>query len=93
LSKTIVDEKKLATNISALANAGRGPGQFSFSGGITSLAKVEGLDKGLEAFIAELQEKGVTEAELAKAKRVARARAIMGFGGGRGGGGGQTALT
>jgi predicted Zn-dependent peptidase len=91
LTKAIVDEKKLATNISAGSSAGRGPGQFSFSGGITSLAKVEGLDKGLEAFITELQEKGVTEAELAKAKRVARARGIMGFGGR--GGGGQTALS
>lgn len=93
LTKAIVTDKKLATNISAGANAGRGPGQFSFSGGITSLAKVEGLDKGLEAFIDDLQTNGVTDEELAKAKRVARARAIMGFGGGRGGGGGQTALT
>lgn len=91
LTKAIVTDKKLATNISATASAGRGPGQFSFGGGITSLAKVDGLDKGLEAFIEDLQTNGVSEEELAKAKKVARARTIMGFGGR--GGGGQTALT
>lgn len=79
-------EKRLAGNASAGGFAGRGPGLFNFSAMIQSgdPAKVEAA---WEAELAKVQADGVTEAEVANAKRSARVAALSGGGGGRGGGG------
>lgn len=80
-------EKRLASNASAGGFAGRGPGLFNFSAMIQAgdPARVEAAWEGE---LARIQSEGVTEAEVANAKRSARVAALSGGGGGRGGGGG-----
>lgn len=92
-----ITEKRLAANATAGGQFGRGPGLFSFSATLTANGKVEDVEKGIDEVIAKIQDSGVTDEEIAKAKAQAISAAIVGGGGGRGGGGrgggGQTALS
>ena len=96
LYKAIV-EKGLATNANAGGQSGRGPGLFSCTATLAPGGKVDAVEAAFDAEIASIQESGVTEAEIAKARIQATAAAlgVAGGGGGRRGGGGgglQTTL-
>jgi predicted Zn-dependent peptidase len=86
-----ITEKRLALNVFAGMQQGRGPGLFSFSAMLPPGGSTDALEKALDAEIARIQKEGVTDKEIEKAKTQARARMVVG-GGGRFGGGLQTAL-
>jgi len=96
LYKAIV-EKGLATNANAGGQSGRGPGLFTCSATLSPDGKAEAVEAAFDAEIAKIQDSGVSDAEIAKARIQARAAALgVAAGGGRRGGGGggglQTAL-
>jgi predicted Zn-dependent peptidase len=93
LYKAIV-EKGLATNANAGGQSGRGPGLFSCTATLAPGGKVDAVEAAFDAEIASIQESGVTEAEIAKARIQATAAAlgVAGGGGGRRGGGGGGGL-
>jgi predicted Zn-dependent peptidase len=92
-----ITEKRLAANATAGGQTGRGPGLFSLSATLTANGTVEAVEKAFDEEIAKIQDNGVTEDEVSKAKTQAITGAIVGGGGGRGGGGrgggGNTALS
>ncbi|HLJ55450.1 MAG TPA: pitrilysin family protein [Chthonomonadaceae bacterium] len=83
----IVD-KGIALNAQAGPSSSRGAGSFNISASLAPGGSVRDLEAAFEAEIAKIQQDGVTDAEIRRAKTQARARMIVGFGGGRGGGGG-----
>jgi predicted Zn-dependent peptidase len=86
-----VVEKRLALNVQAGGIPGRGPGMFNFSAMIPGGVKPEEMEKAIDSEVAKIQQSGVTEDEIKKAKIQAKAAELIG-GGFRGGGGLQTAL-
>ena len=89
-------EKKLALNASATGGSGRGPGTFSCSATLSPDGKVDAVEAAFDAEIAKVQNDGVSQEELDKAKVQALSAALVGFGGGGrrgGGGGGPTVLS
>jgi len=87
----------LATNANAGGQSGRGPGLFTCSATLSPDGKAEAVEAAFDAEIAKIQDSGVSDAEIAKARIQARAAALgVAAGGGRRGGGGggglQTAL-
>ena len=93
-----ITEKRIAQNATAGGQTGRGPGLFTLSATLTASGKVEDVEKAFEEEILKVQDSGVTEDEISKAKTQAISGALVGGsggrgGGGRGGGGGNTALS
>ncbi len=82
-------EKQLALNANANGFPGRGPGLFSFSATIPPNGEVDAVEKAWDEEVAKIQNDGVSDTEVQKAKTQARARLIVGGGFG---GGLQTAL-
>jgi predicted Zn-dependent peptidase len=86
---TTIVEKRLANQANIGSFGGRGPGTFTCSATLGPDNELKPVEAAFEAAIARVQESGVTDEELKKAKTQARAAQIVGFGGGgrRGGGG------
>ncbi len=82
-----VVEKRIALNANAGMGPSRGPGLFTFSATVPPGGNAADVEKAFDAEIARIQNDGVTEAEIQRAKTQARAGALVGGGGGRGGGG------
>lgn len=93
LYKALIDSK-LAINASAFGQPSRGPGLFSFSASIPPGGDVKKVEAAFDAELEKIQQDGITDEELTRAKTVARTAALTGGGGrGRGpGGGGFTVL-
>lgn len=85
LYKDIV-EKGIASSATAGGGGARGPGLFSFSAMLSPGGDPKAVEAAFDAEIARIQNEGITEDELAKAKTQARAAALGGGGGRRGGG-------
>ena len=90
-------EKRITQNATAGGQFGRGPGLFSFSATLAANSKPAEVEKAIDNEIEKIQQNGVTDDEIAKAKTQAITGALVGGGGGRGGGGrgggGNTALS
>lgn len=70
LNRTLVEEQKIAVSAHcSYDNDGYDPETFSFSATLAPDAKLIGLKAGIEKHIQDVMEKGITEAELADAKR------------------------
>jgi predicted Zn-dependent peptidase len=90
---TAIVEKRLANQANVGSSSGRGPGLFTCSATLGPDNDVKLVETAFDAAIAQVQDQGITEDQLKKAKMLARAAQIVGFGGGRrGGGGGGGAL-
>jgi predicted Zn-dependent peptidase len=79
-------EKRLALNASASCFPGRGPALFSCSATIPQSGSVQSVETEFESLIKTVQDKGVSDSDLQRARIGARAAVLLG-GGRRGGGG------
>lgn len=79
LYQHLVRGKELAQEVDVATDDRRGPDLFSFWAIANSGTTLETLLNEIDAQLATLTEKGVTEAELSKAKNVARAAFVMGL--------------
>jgi predicted Zn-dependent peptidase len=72
-------EKNLALSAGGGQAEGRGPSQFGISALVAPGAKVEDVEAAVDAVIERIQKQGVTDEEMARARRAERAAFVQGY--------------